>query len=196
MIICLTGGLASGKSTAVRYLADKGAHIIDADLLGHRAYDPGTGAWQSVIDTFGEDVRGEDNQIDRRVLGGKVFCKADELRKLTDIVWPEIRRLAEAEIAEIQAADAAAVIVLEAAVLFEAGWEDMGDQIWVITVDRETAISRSMARDDATREAVEARLDSQLSNEQRTSRADVVISNDADESSLLAKLDQAWNDRA
>lgn len=196
MIICLTGGLASGKSTAVRYLADKGAHIIDADLLGHRAYDPGTGAWQSVIDTFGEDVRGEDNQIDRRVLGGKVFGKADELRKLTDIVWPEIRRLAEAEIAEIQAADAAAVIVLEAAVLFEAGWEDMGDQIWVITVDRETAISRSMARDDATREAVEARLDSQLSNEQRTSRADVVISNDADESSLLAKLDQAWNDRA
>jgi len=196
VIICLTGGLASGKSTAVRYLADKGAHIIDADLLGHRAYDPGTGAWQSVIDTFGEDVRGEDNQIDRRVLGGKVFGKADELRKLTDIVWPEIRRLAEAEIAEIQAADAAAVIVLEAAVLFEAGWEDMGDQIWVITVDRETAISRSMARDDATREAVEARLDSQLSNEQRTSRADVVISNDADESSLLAKLDQAWNDRA
>ena len=196
MIICLTGGLASGKSTAVSYLADKGAHIIDADLLGHRAYDPGTGAWQSVIDTFGEDVRGEDNQIDRRVLGGKVFGKAEELRKLTDIVWPEIRRLAEAEIAEIQAADAAAVIVLEAAVLFEAGWEDMGDQIWVITVDRETAISRSMARDDATREAVEARLDSQLSNEQRTSRADVVISNDADESSLLAKLDQAWNDRA
>lgn len=195
MIICLTGGLASGKSTAVRYLADKGAHIIDADLLGHRAYDPGTGAWQSVIDTFGEDVRGEDNQIDRRVLGGKVFGKADELRKLTDIVWPEIRRLAEAEIAAVQAADAAAVIVLEAAVLFEAGWEDMGDQIWVITVDRETAISRSMARDDATREAVEARLDSQLSNEQRTSRADVVISNDADESSLLAKLDQAWNER-
>lgn len=191
-IICLTGGLASGKSTAVKYLAEKGARVIDADILGHRAYDPGTAAFEAVIQAFGEDVRGDDGQINRKVLGGKVFGKPDELKKLTDIVWPEIRRLAELQIADISAAEPDAIIVLEAAVLFEAGWEDIGDEIWVIVVDRETAIERSMARDGAPREAVENRLSSQLSNEERIARADVVLNNDGAPEDLLRQLDTAW----
>ena len=191
-IICLTGGLASGKSTAVKYLAEKGARVIDADILGHRAYDPGTAAFEAVIQAFGEDVRGDDGQINRKVLGGKVFGKPDELRKLTDIVWPEIRRLAELQIADISAAEPDAIIVLEAAVLFEAGWEDIGDEIWVIVVDRETAIERSMARDGAPRDAVENRLNSQLSNEERIARADVVLNNDGAPEDLLRQLDDAW----
>ncbi|SVE05808.1 uncharacterized protein METZ01_LOCUS458662, partial [marine metagenome] len=65
MIICITGGLASGKSTAVKHLASKGAYVIDADVLGHRAYDPGTAAHAAVIAEFGEVVRGGGGQIDR-----------------------------------------------------------------------------------------------------------------------------------
>ena len=191
-IICLTGGLASGKSTAVRYLAGKGAHIIDADVLGHRAYDPGTRAFEQVIATFGEDVRSEAGEIDRKVLGSKVFGQPGALKQLTDIVWPEIRRLAESEIGAVSETAPDAIIVLEAAVLFEAGWDDIGDTIWVITVERETAIERAMARDGATREAIEKRLNAQLSNEERTTRADTVITNDGDEASLLAQLDTAW----
>ncbi|MDA0271675.1 MAG: dephospho-CoA kinase [Proteobacteria bacterium] len=191
-MICLTGGLASGKSTAVKHLADKGAAVIDADILGHQAYNPGTAAFEAVIKAFGEEVRGNDGQIDRKVLGGKVFGKPDELRKLTDIVWPEIRRLAELEIDAITANNPDAIVVLEAAVLFEAGWEDMGEEIWVLTVDRETAIERSMARDNAPRDAVERRLDSQLSNEVRTSRADVVITNDSNVAAMLAQIDSAF----
>ena len=191
-VICLTGGLASGKSTAVKYLADKGAHVIDADVLGHRAYDPGTIAFDEVINTFGEDVRGDDGQIDRKALGGKVFGKPEALKQLTDIVWPAIRRMAEAEIATVKASDPEKVIVLEAAVLFEAGWEDIGDEIWVISVARETAIERSMARDGATREAVENRLNAQLSNEERTARANVVMTNNSDQSSLFEQLASAW----
>ncbi|MDA0979036.1 MAG: dephospho-CoA kinase, partial [Proteobacteria bacterium] len=122
----------------------------------------------------------------------KVFGKPDELRKLTDIVWPEIRRLAELQIADISAAEPDAIIVLEAAVLFEAGWEDIGDEIWVIVVDRETAIERSMARDGAPRDAVENRLNSQLSNEERIARADVVLNNDGAPENLLRQLDDAW----
>ena len=191
-VICLTGGLASGKSTAVQYLAEKGAHVIDADVLGHRAYDPGTIAFDEVINTFGEDVRGDDGQIDRKALGGKVFGKPEALKQLTDIVWPAIRRMAEAEIATVKASDPEKVIVLEAAVLFEAGWEDIGDEIWVISVARETAIERSMARDGATREAVENRLNAQLSNEERTARANVVMTNNSDQSSLFEQLASAW----
>lgn len=191
-VICLTGGLASGKSTAVQYLAEKGAHVIDADVLGHRAYDPGTIAFDEVINTFGEDVRGDDGQIDRKALGGKVFGKPEALKQLTDIVWPAIRRMAEAEIVSIKESDPEKVIVLEAAVLFEAGWEDIGDEIWVISVARETAIERSMARDGATREAVENRLNAQLSNEERTARANVVMTNNGDRNSLLEQLASAW----
>ncbi|MBT5153252.1 MAG: dephospho-CoA kinase [Gammaproteobacteria bacterium] len=191
-VICLTGGLASGKSTAVKHLAGKGAVIIDADILGHQAYNPGTAAFDDVISAFGEDVRGDDGQIDRKVLGGKVFGKPEELRKLTDIVWPEIRRLAELELAAIADRDPEAIVVLEAAVLFEAGWEDIGEEIWVLTVDRETAIARSMARDKAPRDAVERRLDSQLSNEVRTSRADVVVTNDSNVAAMLEQIDSAF----
>lgn len=192
MIICLTGGLASGKSTAVKHLADNGAYVIDADVLGHRAYDPGTRAHAAVIATFGEDVRGDDNQIDRKVLGGKVFGKPGELKKLTDIVWPQIRSMAETEIQLALKEEADRPVVLEAAVLFEAGWEDIGDEVWVVTVERETAIRRSMERDGAEQEAVENRLNSQLSNEERVSRADRVITNDGSKDELLEQLDEAW----
>ncbi|MEM7282892.1 MAG: dephospho-CoA kinase [Pseudomonadota bacterium] len=191
-IICLTGGLASGKSTAVRYLAEKGAEVIDADVLGHRAYEPGTDAFNAVVKTFGDDVVAEDGQIDRKALGSKVFGKPEELKKLTDIVWPEIRRLAELQIAEIEATAPNAIIVLEAAVLFEAGWDDIGDEVWVTVVDTETAIERSMARDNAPREAVEKRIASQLSNDERTGKANLVITNNGDEQTLIRQLDEAW----
>lgn len=192
-IICLTGGLASGKSTATMFLQDHGAEIIDADKLGHRAYDPGSQAYRQVIDAFGEDVVAEDSQIDRKVLGGKVFGKPEELKKLTDIVWPEIRRLAELEISGYEALDPDAVVVLEAAVLLEAGWEDIGDEVWVVVVDREVAISRAMDRDVMDREAVESRLDSQLSNEERIAKATVVIDNSGSEQDMQQQLDKEWD---
>jgi phosphopantetheine adenylyltransferase/dephospho-CoA kinase len=192
-VICLTGGLASGKSTAVKHLAAKGAVVIDADILGHQAYNSGTAAFDDVIAAFGDDVRGDDGEIDRKVLGGKVFGKPEELRKLTDIVWPEIRRLAELELNTIAGSSPDAIVVLEAAVLFEAGWEDMGEEIWVLTVDRETAIERSMARDSAPRNAVERRLDSQLPNEVRTSRADIVVTNDSSVAAMLNQVDSAFD---
>lgn len=192
-VICLTGGIASGKSTAVKHLAGKGAAVIDADKLGHQAYTPGTEAFEAVIATFGEELRSESGEIDRKVLGSKVFGKPDELKKLTDIVWPEIRRLAEAEISQIQAENPNQVIVLEAAVLFEAGWDDIGDEVWVITVDPETAIFRTMERDGVDREAVEQRLAAQLSNAERTARADTVIENNNTQSAFVTRLDSAWS---
>ena len=191
-IICLTGGLASGKSTASEYLCTLGADVIDADRLGHRVYDPGTQAYRKVIDTFGEEVVSDDNQIDRKILGGKVFGKPEELKKLTDIVWPEIRRLASLEISGFDAINPDTTIVLEAAVLFEAGWEDLGDEIWVVVVEREVAIKRAIARDGFDRAAVESRLDSQLSNDERVSRADIVIDNSSTLESMLAQLDTQW----
>ena len=68
-VVGLTGGIASGKSTAAALLGELGAHIIDADVLGHRAYDPGTSAFEAVVETFGNDIVAEDGSVDRRALG-------------------------------------------------------------------------------------------------------------------------------
>lgn len=192
-IICLTGGFASGKSTAAKFMEDKGANIIDADRLGHRAYDIGTHAYRQVIDTFGPEIVADDNDIDREALGNKVFGKPEELKKLTDIVWPEIRRLAELEIAGFDAIYPDGIVIVEAAVLFEAGWEDIGDETWAVVVDRETAIERSFLRNKIDRTAAEKRIDSQISNEERISKADTVIENNGDQSQFIARLETEWD---
>jgi len=191
-IIGLTGGIASGKSTAARYLGDLGARLIDADVLGHRAYDPGTEAFDAVVATFGDDVVAADGSIDRKVLGGKVFGQPDKLKQLTDIVWPEIRRLAELELDKIAGDDPQAIAVLEAAVLFEAGWESIADEIWVVIVEPDVAVERAMARDNLEADAVRKRIEAQLSNNERQARCDVVIDNSGTAEDLCAKLDALW----
>ena len=89
MVIGLTGGIASGKSTAARKLGEYGAHVIDADKLGHRAYLKGTQAFDEVVATFGADVVGADGEIDRAALGAKVFGEGNRLEELTANVCPE-----------------------------------------------------------------------------------------------------------
>ncbi|MBW2394056.1 MAG: dephospho-CoA kinase [Deltaproteobacteria bacterium] len=192
IVIGLTGGIASGKTTVARLLGERGARVIDADRLGHRAYEPGCDAHTAVAAAFGDDVIAADGTIDRKALGSKVFGKPDQLKRLTAIVWPEIRRLAGNEISEIARQDPNAIIVLEAAVLLEAGWESLVDEIWVTIVDRKTAIARAVERGGLDEEAAGARIDSQLSNDERQARAQVVLENAGDLSALDARVEEAW----
>lgn len=191
-ILCLTGGIAAGKSTVTMFLEALGAKTIDADKVGHLVYEPGAQAYIKVVEAFGSDIVGENNQINRRVLGGKVFGKPQALKKLTDIVWPEIRNHIKLEIAGYEAAYPDGVVVLDAAVLFEAGWFDMGDETWVVIVNRELAIERAMARDSLDRQAVENRIDAQMSNEEKTKRADVVFENNGTEEELRTRIEREW----
>ena len=192
MIIGLTGGIASGKSTVAKTLQSWGAYVIDADKLGHRAYVKGTDAFHKVVAQFGEDVVGADGEVDRRALGAKVFGEGGSLKQLTDIVWPAIYDMAAAEIKQSLDSNPNTVVVLEAAVLIEAGWQSLVDEIWVTTVDPSIAIERASARDGVDADAVQARIDAQLSNAERTAEAVVVIDNSADEPQLLAQLENHW----
>lgn len=192
MIIGLTGGIASGKSTATAYLADQGAYVIDADKLGHRAYLQGTQAFAEVVATFGADIVGDDGEIDRQRLGGKVFGEGNRLAELTAIVWPAIRRMAEAEIASALAEAPDRPVVLEAAVLIEAGWQDIADQVWLTVVDPEVAIDRATSRDGVDRQAIQDRIDAQLSNDERGAYADQVIDNSGTPQEFNAQLDALW----
>ncbi len=192
MIIGLTGGISSGKSTVAKTLGTLGAYNIDADKLGHSAYVKGTAAFDQVIEAFGADVVGDDGEVDRRALGGKVFGDPAALKRLTDIVWPAIEAMAQREIDEALAADASRPVVLEAAVLIEADWLNLVDQVWVTVVEPDVAIARACARDGLEPAAVQARLDAQLGNDERRAHADQVIDNSADEAHLLQQVETLW----
>lgn len=192
IVIGLTGGIASGKSTVAGFLQEYGAEIIDADRLGHRVYEPGTAGFQKVVNAFGHDIVAKDGTIDRRVLGGKVFGAPDQMERLTDIVWPEIRKLASAEISELKKTHPDSVIVLEAAVLLEAGWQDLVDEIWVTTVKIATAAERLMARNGLSEEQAMSRIQSQMSTKERLEQADVKIDNSDTLDDLKRRVDRQW----
>ena len=191
LVIGLTGGIASGKSTVARLLAERGAVVVDADKLGHRPYQRDRPAFARVVAAFGPDVVGADGEIDRRTLGAKVFGDANALRRLTDIVWPAILALAKDEIAAARRAGAA-VAVLEAAVLLEAGWQSEVDEVWAVAVPPQVAVRRATARDGVDAEAVRARIAAQLSNEERAAKADVVIENSGSPKALAERLRRQW----
>jgi phosphopantetheine adenylyltransferase/dephospho-CoA kinase len=190
-VIGLTGGIASGKSTVARFFRDHEIPVLDADVLGHRTYEPGTDTFAAVVAAFGQDLVAADGTIDRRVLGGKVFGKPDELKRLTDVVWPGIRKLASEALSEYETAGNH-LVVLEAAVLFEAGWEDLVDEVWVVVVESEIAVERLAARNGLEPEAARARIASQLSNAERIARANVVIENNGTLEALGAAIEGAW----
>ena len=189
--IGLTGGIASGKSTVAEFFREQAVPVIDADILGHRTYDPGTGTFAAVVAAFGDDVVTADGTIDRRVLGGKVFGKPEEMTRLTDIVWPGIRALASEELSALEVAGTG-IAVLEAAVLLEAGWQDMADEIWVTSVDADVAVARLAERNGLEEAAARARIDSQLSNEERIAAANVVIENNGTREELADNVRAAW----
>jgi dephospho-CoA kinase len=191
-VIGLTGGIASGKSTAAEFLRRLGAVIIDADRTGHRSYEPGTPGFEKVVNAFGHDVVGKDGFIDRRILGGKVFGAPRELERLNAIVWPEIRRLVKDEIAQLRKSDRDAIIVLEAAVLLEAGWQDLCDEVWVVTTSTQVAVDRLVARNGLSEEAAMARISAQMSPRERAEHADVKIDNSGTEEQLKTRVERAW----
>ncbi len=191
-VIGLTGGIASGKSTVTAFFRDREVPVIDADILGHRTYDPGTDTFDAVVRAFGPELVSPDGSIDRKVLGSKVFGKPEELKRLTDIVWPGIRKLASEQLSSFETAGNQ-FVVLEAAVLFEAGWEDLVDDVWVVVVEPAGAIKRLAERNGLDEAAARARIDSQLSNAERTARADVVIENNGTLEELQASIESAWN---
>jgi dephospho-CoA kinase len=189
--IGLTGGIASGKTTVTRFFREKSIPVIDADVLGHRTYEPGSDTFRAVVRAFGDDLVAPDGSIDRKVLGGKVFGKHEELKRLTDIVWPGIRRLASEELSELETAGNSAAC-LEAAVLFEAGWEDLVDEVWVVVVEPDIAVKRLAERNGLDEAAARARIASQLSNAERIARADIVIENNSSLDALETAIGDAW----
>ena len=191
-IICLTGGIASGKSSAAKLLESLGAKIIDADKLGHRSYQKGTLTYDKLVKAFGNKIIKSNGEIDRKILGAIVFKEKKLLRKLTDIVWPSIKLMAEKEIEALKKTNKETTIVFEAAVLIEAGWETIGTETWVIEANPEVAIKRVMLRNKISQSEAQARINSQLTNRERAAKADKIITNNDSTEEFFRKVTQCW----
>lgn len=190
-IIGLTGGSSSGKSSVAKRFAKLGAGVVDCDILGHKAYKKDTNCYIKLIETFGSDIVDIDGEINRKVLGTKVFAEREALQTLNNIVWPEIGLLAKKCINDL-AAEGFRVIILDAAVLLDAEWEEFCHQVWVCIIKRQEAIQRIVERDGKSQEEAERRIDSQMSNADRVARANVVFCTQWSGDYTQQQVEKAW----
>jgi dephospho-CoA kinase len=193
-VIGLAGGIGTGKSEVSRILGEMGAEVLNADRYGHEVYLPGTDGHREVVEAFGEDVLQPNGEVDRRALGGKVFGNPEAMAQLNAIAWPRIRQKLEDGIEE-QRQLGTGVVVLDAAVLIEAGWTDAADEVWVVTAPEGDVVSRLQARNNLTEEQVRARMASQMSSEERVTHADVVVANEGNLQDLQGKIEKLWQER-
>lgn len=191
--IGLTGGIGSGKSAAARILAGFGAQIIDADKVGHEIYRPGEPAYEAVVAAFGDRIVAADGAIDRKQLGAIVFADSAQLRRLEKIVHPLMFDRMREKVRALRQAGNQFPIVIEAAILIEAGWQPLFDEIWLVVAPRDAVLRRVEQERGLKPEQTQARIDAQLSDAERRIHATAVIENDSTLEQLAAKLRLLWD---
>ena len=194
LTIGLTGGIGTGKSAVADLLQKLGASIIDADRLGHEAYTPNSEAWRQVVAAFGQEILTAEGEIDRRKLGSIVFGDPKELARLNGIMHPLMAGMVEQRKTELEA-NGQSVAVVEAAVLFEAGWDSLVDEVWTTHSPVEVVVGRLHARNGLSEAEARKRINSQMSAEERNRRSDVVVDNSSDLAALERAVSDLWQAR-
>jgi len=192
LTIGLTGGIGSGKSTVTKVLAELGAPIIDADKVGHAIYEPDGPAYADMIAAFGEGILAPDRTIDRKKLGPIVFADPSALKRLNSIVHPKMFARMREMVAAMRAAGERKPIVIEAAILIEANWQPLFDEIWLVVTSREQVLARIERDRGLAREQIEARIRTQLPDAERRKHATTAITNEGTVEDLQAKVKDLW----
>ena len=189
LLIGLTGGIGSGKSTVSALLARRGAVIIDADAITRELQQPGSPVFQAMVERFGAGIVAPDGSLDRQAVADIVFTDSDALSDLNRIVHPAVG----AEIARRLEEEAATdhLVVLDVPLLVESGRDDMAGVV-VVDVDTEVAVRRLVEHRGMREDDVRARIGRQASREDRLARAAVVIDNSGSLEDLEAAVDAAW----
>jgi len=177
MIIGLTGGIATGKSTVAGMLRERGAAIVDADRVAREVVEPGQPALQEIVNRFGPGILNEDGTLNRKKLGEIVFADPARRKELEAVTHPAIRERMRKMIEALRAEDPDRLIVADIPLLFEAGLERQYEYVLLVYVPREIQMRRLMRRDGLTEEEAEKRLAAQMDIEEKKSRADYVIDN-------------------
>ena len=190
-VIGLTGVIGSGKSTVARLLAELGAVVIDADKLGHEAFQPGTEAMRKVVTAFGRQVLSPSGKIDRTKLGEIVFNDPEALARLNRIMHPRIYDMVNTLIGEYRR-QKAAVVVLEVPLLIEAKWTSLVDEVWVTIAPRPKVLERIRNQRGLNHKETMARIHSQLPVKEILKHANVVINNERGPEELKNRINELW----
>ena len=192
LLVGLTGGIGSGKSTVARMLAARGAVVLDADAFARDAVAAGTPGLRAVVERFGGEVVGPDGELDRRGLAAIVFADDEARRDLEAIVHPEVRRLL---LRAIEAhADADDILVIDSPLLVEAGQGGSVQLLVVVTAPEEAQLERLAADRGMSERDVRVRMAAQMPLEEKAAKADVVLDNGGDLLDLERQVGRLWRD--
>ena len=190
--IGLTGGIGCGKTTVAKMLEELGATVIHADAVGHEIYQPNSEGWRRVSAAFGAGILNSDQSIDRKLLGAIVFADPRARDQLNAIVHPlmaaEIRRRIES----YRAGGLRQPIILEAAILIEANWRTLVDEVWLVVASKPAVLQRVAAERGLSPDDIDRRMRAQLGDAERRRCAQVVIDNNGSVDDLRAQVQAAW----
>ncbi|MGI5854273.1 MAG: dephospho-CoA kinase [Bacillota bacterium] len=193
LIVALTGGIASGKSTVAEMFKSLGAPLIDSDLLAHQALMPQGEAYQEVLAEFGTDILNEDQSINRGRLGAVVFESSSRLQKLNSIVHPVVLRNIETLVSNYRA-QGHKVVLIDIPLLYEAGRADEYDFVILVHVPVDLQRKRLSGRNTELSEIeIERRLSAQLPIDTKAERADFVIDNSGTIEKTRAQVEEIWH---
>jgi dephospho-CoA kinase len=190
ILVGLTGGVATGKSTVANMFKQCGAVVIDADQLARAVVKPGKPAWREIVKTFGKTVLNADRTLNRRELGTIVFGNRTKLRRLERIIHPRVAREQQRLVRQIAKRKPHTVVIYEVPLLFEAGVDKRVDTIIVVTADRDTQIARLKKRNGLSRAEALRRISNQMPLAKKIQRADHVLNGTFPRPSLRKQVSQ------
>lgn len=194
-IIGLTGGIACGKSTVSTELRAHGAAIIDADALAHELSQPHQPIYNAYVERFGREIVMADGMLDRVAIARRVFADPAVRAEVDAIAHPLIRMAAEERLRAARDENKRAA-VLDVPLLFEAGWDALADETWVVALPREEQLARLLARDTSMDEGeARARIAAQMPLAEKCARADVIIDNSGTKEEIREYIGKLWKER-
>jgi len=189
LLVGLTGGIGSGKSTVAEALERRGAVVVDADRIVKELQQPGTEVFAEMVERFGDGIVGADGQLDRPAVAAIVFNDATALADLGAIVHPRVRDEMTRRLEELAATDE--VVILDVPLLVESGWEGMSGVV-VVDLDPDVAVARLVEFRGFDETDARNRIANQASREERLAKADVVVDNGGDLESLGPQVEKVW----
>ncbi len=190
----LTGGYATGKTLVAGELMRLGCHVIYADELGRAASKRGGDAYAAIVDAFGSEILDAAGEIDRKKFASLVFNSPALLDRLASLVHPAVFRLEKRMIDDFEAQDPRGIAVIEAAILIETGRDAMFDRVVLTACELETQIARGMKRDRLTRQEVLARLNQQMSFEEKRKRAHYIVDTNGPKENTILQVEQIYRE--
>lgn len=194
LIVGLTGGIVSGKSTVALMFKDLGAKIVDADKLGHSVILPHKPAWEKIVKIFGKGILQNDLTIDREKLGKIVFANQPLLKKLNEITHPEITKIIKKEIDSVKnkTYNQQKTLIIDAALIYETKIDRLMEKIIVVYIDEDEQIKRLIKRNNLSKDEALQRIKSQMPMKEKVKMADYVVDNSDSLDKTKKQVEKIW----